>query len=1643
MRVAGVSTAALLCVVVSLCSCWWIGLAEYSSAPVNLCKGNISTTEYNVLEEIYKNSNGPYWNLTFCGIPPYVGAVHGNPWVFPSSPSAPCRDNWVGVNCSSYNAGAFDDILATNHPECAIVALNLSSCNITGIMPSSIEDLNELRILDLRMNSLYGVLPSEIASLGNMLYIDTSYNALTSTIPPELGALTGLEYLNLYTNDFTGSVPPSLSNLTRLQYLGLGDSYATGSIPNSYTDLTNLLYLSISYSLITGTIPSNIHRLSKLDYFIIAENLCTGAVPDISDMTSVVALLINTNALTVLPTEFPKNLEIVIFYNNFFFGTLPESIYQPRLNELLIYGNKMTGPLPSTFDTATNLASMNVMKNKFTGQIPSGLGRLTSLVFCVFSTNYFSGPLPTNLTSLVKLQVFQVVNTFVTGPVPPSFGDVPNLFELYLTTSYLSSTIPPELGNCRVLNTLALAQNYLTGTVPADAIRNISTLQALNFTRNRLHGPMDALFTTADTSAGMLKSLVSLDLSFNSFTGTLSEALFNTLPALETVSLLINCLHGTITDQICEAQSLQVLVLDSINGGDDCNVYIPTVLRPVIHGSFSNGYIYGSIPPCLFQMGNLTTLHLSGNGLAGSIVDLPEDSHLIDLAINSNFLTGTIPSTIQRYGKFIQLGLSNNKFTGVLSNNFSVNPDATLLDLTVNRLSGPVPDTFVHVTNIDVLSGNVFGCNQAPENDPDANNYQCGSLALNVSMIVWLSASVLVMLPLLALLCLYQRRKRLSSSGGSGTPSVNTMSIVDIAENPMAPPRAVSDTRSISTAVPSKSVTNSTDKSPDKSPVSPVAEGASTSVDSTSSSNSNGIVSSGDTVTAVVEQTRTWWNTQLVTKRSFATSMLLFILKAAAHVAWVLALLYLVVLLTAYCAMKLVGKHNVSTHTYQYAWLSTAAYMHGLGPTLLIVLVLIIGALVITVFFFQVLSKLIQISEYFAAKTRILVLESERARPNTVINGTQPVADFGINPAPSLDREIEIRTYKSSVTTMVSASSLHLHPQSHSQVEELGANETTTPIDRTDRDTMEPIYRSRSSIFRLFGSTPAAQASSTNLHSVSNSNNNNNMNTRESARRATNGSNAKNVTSQLSSHWVSGYTTGGKHLFFREVCLHVMNSAVTIAANAGYVALLLNSSTSLALLSFVQIVLGMFKVGWKSIVVPSLVSNLLDGLNRSDQIFHQVFIDVFNFIASPVIATLLTDSSCFLNVFQAMMPVTTEFQVNANFYEVCPTVVGDNSSSTSVSAQCHSSFSMSSVKESVVPPWVYSYQCSSSIFVNYVPVLFYTFTLSGILIPMLQYLLMFARDDTILFRWSSVSKKYRAAMITNRIHWPTFTQSNDEIAASRPSTRSRSGSGAPNIPMIFNVGSLISTIILHLSVLMTFGMASPVLGLCVCLGLTMLAMEWRLVIGRYLLTCRLSQRELFKRIEEATSGICSGLFGCLRILVMMVSVFWGVISFDMIGDIYGIKYGIISTVCILAVAPFPFCVVFYAPRLVSRFSLKADWNLITPTSWALRTSDPRNTVAYSNGVANGMANGVENGSYAATAGAGSMTSVGGKEPLSSLHSTNDSNIDSIVSTAGTSNANNSSSRRSAHLTSEQLDRMEDPTTFLRDSFFLPRWTDDF
>lgn len=93
-----------------------------------------------------------------------------------------------------------------------------SSRGLTSFPQDALNNTNIVS-LDLSNNSLTGALPSQIQKLSKLEVLNVSNNNMTG-IPAEVGQLSKLKVLNYANNQITG-LPNELGNLTQLQTLDL------------------------------------------------------------------------------------------------------------------------------------------------------------------------------------------------------------------------------------------------------------------------------------------------------------------------------------------------------------------------------------------------------------------------------------------------------------------------------------------------------------------------------------------------------------------------------------------------------------------------------------------------------------------------------------------------------------------------------------------------------------------------------------------------------------------------------------------------------------------------------------------------------------------------------------------------------------------------------------------------------------------------------------------------------------------------------------------------------------------------------------------------------------------------------------------------------------------------------------------------------------------------------------------------------------------------------------------------------------------------------------------------------------------------------------------------------------------------------
>ena len=633
--------------------------------------------QYEALYSLYTETGGENWDYNS------FEETHGKEWDF-SGDEDPCADRWKGVYC---NSSYVDCELSP----CELSGLILNKMGMIGSLPDGICSLGaSITALSLSENTLYSTLPSCLGDYTNLVILSLSANAFTGPIPPSYGQFKELKVFDIMTNMLTNQIPAEVMNapFEKMKVFYIGENLLSGPLP-LLSGAFEIEQIYLTKNAFSGAIPHSYYTFSNLFYLGIATNDISGTLSaDIGNLKSLRNFYAGYNAIESTIPDTVGNLRLLEYFEmtrNGLYGTIPSTMGAlTRLLVLELNVNDLTGVLPNELGNLDAMHTLYLHENAIQGTIPDSYSRMSSLQLCILGLNGLTGTIPTSLGTLSQLYDFSVYNNKLTGQIPGSF--------------FLISR----------LENLLVQNNKFTGFLLDD------------ITKNGLENEDIAV--------------MHLDISNNRFHGSVPGNLFSRLNRILSVAATKNCFSGSLPESICEAQSLEVLALDGLASGDNCREQMPYPFS--LLDAYLISPLVGSIPPCYWNLPNLTVLHLSGNGLGGSIISDIPDGNLQNISLSFNRLTGTIPKYLMEH-HFVELRLSNNKFRGMFDTPSPIDPigvaNRSILDLSTNRLSGFVPRHICDVADLSALEGNLFDCDHhhsLPYNDPQYKEYVCASRQL-------------------------------------------------------------------------------------------------------------------------------------------------------------------------------------------------------------------------------------------------------------------------------------------------------------------------------------------------------------------------------------------------------------------------------------------------------------------------------------------------------------------------------------------------------------------------------------------------------------------------------------------------------------------------------------------------------------------------------------------------------------------------------------------------------------------------------------------------------------------------------------------------------------------------------------------------
>ncbi|KAG7563259.1 Protein kinase-like domain superfamily [Arabidopsis suecica] len=369
---------------------------------------------------------------------------------------------------------------------------------------------NRVTKIQLKQKGIRGTLPTDLQKLSELVVLELFLNRISGPIP-DLSGLSRLQTLNLHDNLFD-SVPKNLfSGMSSLQEVYLENNpFNPWQIPDSIKEATSLQNLTLSNCSIFGKIPDffGSQSLPSLTNLKLSQNRLQGELPVSFAGTSIQSLFLNGQVGEQL------NGSISILTN------------MTSLVEVSLQGNKFSGPIPD-LSGLLSLRVFNVRENQLTGVVPQSLIRLNSLTTVNLTNNLLQGPTPLFGKS-VGVDIFNNTNSFCTSiageacdprvdtlvSVAESFG-----YPVKLASSWKGNNpcvnwvgITCSGGNITVVN---LRKQDLSGTISA-SLANLTSLETINLSDNELSGPIPTELTT-------LPKLRTLDVSNNDLYGVMPK----------------------------------------------------------------------------------------------------------------------------------------------------------------------------------------------------------------------------------------------------------------------------------------------------------------------------------------------------------------------------------------------------------------------------------------------------------------------------------------------------------------------------------------------------------------------------------------------------------------------------------------------------------------------------------------------------------------------------------------------------------------------------------------------------------------------------------------------------------------------------------------------------------------------------------------------------------------------------------------------------------------------------------------------------------------------------------------------------------------------------------------------------------------
>jgi len=377
--------------------------------------------------------------------------------------------------------------------------------------------------------------------------------------------------------------------------------------------------------------------------------------------------------------------------------------------------------------------------------------------------------------------------------------------------------------------------------------------------------------------------------------------------------------------------------------------------------------------------------------------------------------------------------------------------------------------------------------------------------------------------------------------------------------------------------------------------------------------------------------------------------------------------------------------------------------------------------------------------------------------------------------------------------------------------------------------------------------------------------------------------------------------------FSRAAIVAITVVGVAFAINYGFVRIVYFDKPPH--LPFIQFSFAIIKNIFSSFIVPYSSSTVPKSSRQLYSVVMTIIVNVF----APGVAVLMTSPLCLLNDLKKV-----SISVPYKYPQFTIKYTKDQMFFILRSASAIITFQ---------PPWFYSYQCSSAFITSYLPNFIYQYTINGFVSPLLNLAAMFflSVDYENRIEGLNVVTQYFLGTDVDNIFYMSrdktevmATEMELTVSPSRTSERKKEATtGATSTTVVESYEKkkktyelkpfLMQSLCVDITLLLTFGLASPLLAIVITFSIVVNVVSMRLALGRYISVVveALDEKTCCELLERAFEDE----WGCLSeswwVISIIVGLFWSLVVNDTVGD-RNPKGGIVAAVMMMLWCPIVF-----------------------------------------------------------------------------------------------------------------------------------------